>query len=181
MGDPRPIVMPLLRWWGETPIASAVKQYTALIALTQTIHLLGLTFFAGPMLMLNLRMLGIGFVRVPIPRMAGALVPWSTAGLITLVTSGVFILSSEAEKCYEASFFWIKMGLLLVALVFQFTVYRRTLRSDSPAVLRTRVIALASFVLWIGVALSGKMIGIYGDDLRQEVDPFHPGATSLVP
>ena len=181
MSDPREIVMPLMRWWGETPVATAIKQYTVLIALTQTIHLLGLTMFAGTLLILNLRLMGIGFVRVPIPRMASALTPWTIAGLVVLLTSGVFILSSETEKCYEASFFWIKMGLLLTGLSFQFTVYRRALRNASPAGFRTRAIATASFVLWIGVALSGKMIGIYGDDLRREVDPFHPGATSLVP
>ena len=36
------------------------------------------------------------------------------------------------------------------------------------------MVALVSLGLWLGVALAGKMVGIYGDDLRQEDDPFHP-------
>jgi hypothetical protein len=34
------------------------------------------------------------------------------------------------------------------------------------------LVACVSLGLWIGVALAGKMVGIYGDDLRKEGEPF---------
>ena len=91
-----------------------------------------------------------------------------------MLISGPLILSSEALKCYEASFFWIKMAALIAALVFHFTVHRRVTLAEPPAGrFRAGLVACLSLALWIGVALSGKMIGIYGDDLREENEPFH--------
>jgi hypothetical protein len=180
VSDPREIVLPLMRWWGDTAIGAGIRKYSALIAIAQSIHLLGLTMLGGTLLVLNLRLLGFGFVRVPTSRMARELAPWTAAGLSISLITGVLILSSEARKCYESSFFWIKMGLLAAALIFQFTIYRRAVRNPEPAsAFRNRTLAAASFVLWIGVALAGKLIGIYGDDLRQQDDPFHPAALTI--
>jgi hypothetical protein len=171
--DPREIVMPLMRWWGETPIGLGIRKYSALIALLQSIHLLGLTMLGGTLLVLNLRLFGFGFVRIPVARLGRELAPWTAAGLTVSISTGILILSSEARKCYESSFFWIKMGLLITALTFQFTIYRSAIRSEVECSPRSRSVAVASCVLWLGVALCGKLIGIYGDDLRQQEDPFH--------
>jgi hypothetical protein len=67
------------------------------------------------------------------------------------------------------------MALLATAIPFHFIVFRRTSEAEPPATAtRRRVVACLSLCLWLGVALAGKMIGIYGDDLRREDDPFHP-------
>src|SRR5215469_16732825 len=92
--------------------------------------------------------------------------------MVSLI-SGVFILSSEAQKCYDASFFWIKMCLLAGALVFHFAIYRPAVKTD-PRPGQSRVLAAASLALWLGVAISGKFIALYGDDLRNINDSFHP-------
>jgi hypothetical protein len=177
----RALFMPLMRWWGETAIGAAIRNYSALIALTQSIHLLGLTMFAGTILFVNFRLMEVGFVRYPTSRIARELAPWTLTGLLTILTSGIFILSSETLKCYESSFFWMKMTLLLAAILFHFLVHRRVVHSEPPLpLMRRRAVACLSLALWISVALAGKLIGIYGDDLREEVDPFHPIATSLV-
>jgi hypothetical protein len=90
-----------------------------------------------------------------------------------MLISGPLILSSETIKCYEASFFWIKMAALLPAIVFHFTVHQRVAQAEPPAGrFRAGVVACISLGLWISVALAGKMIGIYGDDLREEDEPF---------
>ncbi len=132
---------------------------------------------AGTVLMVDMALLGLGIRRHQVARIAAELAPWTTAGLVVLLISGPLILSSETRKCYDSSFFWLKMATLAAAIVFHFTVHRRVIRSAPPVGgVRARLVAFVSLGLWIGVALSGKMIGIYGDDLRKVGTPFESGA-----
>ena len=97
-----------------------------------------------------------------------------------MLISGPLILSSETLKAYDSSFFWMKMGLLAAAILFHFTVFRRVSLAEPPATATRRwLVACVSLGLWLGVALAGKMVGIYGDDLRQEDDPFHTQQSGL--
>jgi len=169
----RDIFIPIFAGLGGSHIGMAIRESATLIALTQIVHLLGLTIFLGSLLMIDMTLLGIGFRRHPASRVARELAPWTTAGLIVMLVSGPLILSSESLKCFEASFFWIKMCLLAAALAFHFAIHRRVAQSDPPVrPWRQKLVAGLSLGLWFGVAISGKMIGIYGDDLRREPPPF---------
>jgi hypothetical protein len=171
--------MPLFRWWGDTPVGTAIRSSSVLIALTQTIHLLGLTMLIGTLLMVNLSLMGLGFRRRSASGIARELAPWTLAGMITMFASGPLILSSETLRAYDSSFFWMKMGLLAAAMLFHFTVFRRVSVAEPPApATRRYIVACLSLGLWLGVALAGKMVGIYGDDLRKEEDPFHTQQTT---
>jgi hypothetical protein len=169
----RETLLPVFDWLGHTGVGVTIRSSAVLIALTQTIHLLGLTMLMGTILMVDMALLGFGIRRHPVARIAAELAPWTVGGLLVMLISGPLILTSESMKCYNASFFWIKMPVLLAAVVFHFTVHRRVARSEPPAgPSRARLVACVSLGLWIGVALSGKMIGIYGDDLRNDSAPF---------
>jgi hypothetical protein len=170
----RELMMPLFRWWGQTAVGATIRSSSALIAVTQSIHLLGLTMLIGTLLMINLNLMGLGFRRSPTSQIARELAPWTLGGLAVMLISGPLILSSETLKAYESSFFWLKMSLLAAAILFHFTLFQRVSEAEPPATAtRRRVVACLSLGLWLAVALAGKMIGIYGDDLRQEDDPFH--------
>jgi len=170
----RELAMPLFRWWGDTAVGATIRSSSALIAITQAIHLLGLTMLIGTVLMVNLNLVGLGCRRRPTAEIARELAPWTAGGLAAMLISGPLILSSETLKAYESSFFWMKMSLLAAAVLFHFTIFRRISRATPPAGgTRRKLVACVSLVLWVSVALTGKMVGIYGDDLRQEDDPFH--------
>jgi uncharacterized membrane protein len=167
----RQTFFPLFQWLQETLAGQTIRNYSALVALAQIIHLLGVTLLVGTLLMVDLTLLGFGMRRHPVSRIARELAPWTTAGLIVMLVSGPLMLTSEALKCYDASFFWIKMGLLAVTLLFHFTVHQRIAMSEPPVSRwRAGAVACVSLALWVSVALAGKMIGIYGDDLRQLSD-----------
>jgi hypothetical protein len=166
-------LIPLFYGLGHSAIGQTIRSSAPLIALTQIVHLLGLIVLLGTVLMVDMALLGFGIRRHPASRIAAELAPWTIGGLVVMLISGPLILSSESLKCYESSFFWIKMAALLIAIVFYFTVHRRAARSEPPmGRFRTRLVACMSLVLWLAVALSGKMIGIYGDDLRVDPPPF---------
>jgi hypothetical protein len=166
-------LIPLFAWLGHSAAGTTIRSSAALIALTQIVHLLGLTMLIGTVMMVDMALFGFGIRRHPVSRIAAELAPWTVGGLVVMLISGPLILSSETLKCYESSFFWIKMAILLAAIVFHFTVQRRVVRSEPPAGrFRARLVACMSLGLWIAVALAGKMIGIYGDDLRKDPAPF---------
>jgi len=169
----RETFIPLFYWLAHTTVGATIRGSATLIAITQIVHLLGLTMLIGTVLMIDMALLGFGIRHHPVSRIAAELAPWTVGGLATMLISGPFILSSETLKCYESSFFWIKMSILLAAIVFHFTVHRRVVRSEPPlGRFRATLVACVSLVLWIAVALAGKMIGIYGDDLRKDPAPF---------
>ena len=103
-----------------------------------TAHVVTLALFAGLIIMMDLRLLGIGNLRTPISQLQRRLFPWQMLGLAVMVSSGLILLLSEPLRFYGNPFFRIKLVLLALAFVnamtFHFTVYRRVAEWDSRPV-----------------------------------------------
>src|ERR1035438_8528643 len=97
----REILFPLFDWLGHSVVGQTIRSSAVLIALTQIIHLLGLTLLAGTVLMVDMALFGFGIRRVPTSRIAAELAPWTAGGLVVMLISGPLILSSETRKCYD--------------------------------------------------------------------------------
>src|SRR3954452_13692729 len=121
----RQALFPLFAWLQDTLPGQTIRNYSALVALVQIVHLLGVTLLVGTVMMVDLSLLGFGMRRHPLSRITEELAPWTIGGLIVMLVTGPLLLTSEALKCYDASFFWIKMGLLVVTLLFHFTIHQR--------------------------------------------------------
>jgi hypothetical protein len=149
-------------WLESTPVAQAIRHSARLIALLESIHLIGLALLLGTILMVDLSVLGLGIGRSPASRIARELQRWTAVGIVIMLLSGPLLLSSEAIRCYRTPAFWVKMALLTIALIFNFTVHRKVVAEEPPGpLLRSRSIAVVSLALWIGVALAGKAIAIF--------------------
>jgi hypothetical protein len=155
-------LLPVFEWMESTPVAQAIRHSAKLIALLESIHLVGLTLLLGSILMVDLSLLGLGIERSPASRIARELRGWTTVGLVIMLTSGPLILTSEAIRCYRTPAFWIKMALLAIAIIFHFTVHKRVVFEEPPARrYRARWAACLSLGLWTSVALAGKAIAIF--------------------
>ena len=79
-----------------------------------------------------------------------------------MILSGIGLLSEEALKCYYSPAFRWKMALLAAAVAFYFTLHRRALlKTDTGApTLWSRVAAIVSITLWLGVGVAGRAIGL---------------------
>jgi hypothetical protein len=73
------------------------------------------------------------------------------------------LMTSEAMRCYYNLAFWLKMWSLLLAMIFTFTVRRRTVTADAATLtpIRAKVVGLISLLLWSGVGIGGRGIGFY--------------------
>jgi hypothetical protein len=97
----------------------------------------------------------------PVVDVATDLRPYAWTSIGTMLVTGYLLFASEALKCYDSPSFRFKMVCLILALVFQFTVYHKATTSDkadsSPGF--ARITAILALVLWFGVGLGGRAIG----------------------
>ena len=115
------------------------------------------------MLIVDLRLLGLGLKSQTVAALAESIHPWLVGGLAAMVLTGVPMFLSEAIKCYYSPPFWYKMAFFAVALVFTFTV-RRKVTATEPAKVGPvwgRLTAVVSIGLWFCVAFSGRWIAFY--------------------
>jgi hypothetical protein len=77
--------------------------------------------------------------------------------------TGVPQLISNALREYYSPFFWAKMSMLALALIFTFTIRRRVVLSPDGAVSTgvRKLVGAASIVLWSGVAIPARLIGLF--------------------
>ncbi|MFN0102082.1 MAG: DUF6644 family protein [Bryobacteraceae bacterium] len=153
-------LLPLFQWFEATAIGTVVRESLWLFPVIQCGHLLALAMLGGAVLVVDLRLLGLGLRSQPAAVLARAVHPWLVGSLAAMIATGIPMFLSEALKCYYSPPFWYKMGLLAVAALFAFTVRRKVLAA-SGAPLLCRLTAIVSLALWFGVGFSGRWIAFY--------------------
>jgi len=145
----------------NSPLGEAIRASNWLFPVIESFHLLGLAVIGGAVLILDLRLLGLGLTRQPTDRIWRDTRPWLLSSLTVMILSGLLLFTSEATKLYYHEAFWVKMISLLLSIIFTFTIARRTALADPKRVspLWRRVVALVSIVLWSGVGMGGRWIG----------------------
>jgi hypothetical protein len=127
----------------------------------QSVHLLGLTVLLATILVLDLRLAGIGIKDLPLPWLGRQLRPWTIGAVSLVILSGIFIFLTRPGNYLLSNPFRIKMALLSLAILFHFAVVgRRTVLEAACS--RTRlvnvVIACLSLTLWFSVGWAGRAI-----------------------
>ncbi len=154
-------VINLFQWLGHTPMGLAIRHFTWGVAIVEMIHLLALAALGGSILIVDLRLWGIGLRRQSPSHLAKELAPIFLGSLIVILISGVLILSAEPMKCYYSDAFRLKMLLLLLAISFHFTLHSKAVKSASGQIhsIWSRSAAALSLALWLAVGLAGRAIG----------------------
>jgi hypothetical protein len=138
----------------ENPLDSSELIFPTL----EVCHILGFTVTLGTIALLDFRVLGLAMRRQAIPDLARDLAPWTLAGLITVLLSGPMLFSSDPDMYYLNRSFQFKMVCLLAAIIFNYTVHRKMVRSDKPGA-SAKLLASISLLLWAGVIGGGIFIG----------------------
>jgi len=153
-------LLPLFQWFESTTIGTTVRESLWLFPVIECVHLLSLAMLGGAVLVVDLRLLGFGLRTQSAHELAKKLHPWLVWSLAAMIATGIPMFLSEALKCYYSPPFWYKMGLLVLAVFFAFTMRRRVLSGDTGP-LRCRLTAVVSLALWFGVGFSGRWIAFY--------------------
>lgn len=158
----------ICEWIDATQWGAAMRHSTWAFPTLDVIHTLGIVMVAGTIMLVDLRLLGLGLRGVPIPQLVARIVPATLWGFALMLLSGGLLFSSEAVKMYSSQAFRIKMILLALAgvnaLVFHRTVYRDAASWDpATAPVRARLAGLLSLVFWIAIIAAGRAIAYAPD------------------
>jgi hypothetical protein len=147
---------PFFDWCGATWLGTTVRDTVWAFPLIETFHLLALAVLLGTVLIVNLRVFGLGRrYYASAGQIARELEPWMLASVGVLIASGIPMFLSEPEKCYESYSFPIKIMLIVIGIVYQVTVQRRWIVRDGRM---AKLSACLSILVWTTVGLAGKGI-----------------------
>ncbi len=156
------MLLPFFNWMQNLPLSTLIQSSAWMAAVVNILHLISLSFFAGAVLIVDLRLLGTGARNQPVAQLAGDARPWQLGGLLALFLTGLPQLASLAIRNYYNFSFWFKMTALLLAVIYMFTIRRKVVFADpgtvSPA--QAKLVGFVSIVLWACVVIPARMIGL---------------------
>jgi len=158
------MLQPYFQWMNDSWVAKAISESLWIYPLDQAIHLVFLALFAGSILILDIRLLGFGMREQSVRKIARDSFPWVIIGFLGLVATGIPQLIQNAMREYYSEFFWIKMYVLPIALIYTFTVRRMVSQAEEGRVSTgvQKIVGLVSILLWIGgVAVPSRLIGLF--------------------
>ncbi|MEP7355543.1 MAG: hypothetical protein ABI824_20120 [Acidobacteriota bacterium] len=146
-------------------LAKAIKSSKWIWAASETLHFMGMSMLFGVVLLIDLRVLGF-MKRVAFPALHQTL-PWAIYGFALNVFTGmVFFIAASSQYTTNVVFHW-KMALILLAGLnaLYFTLFDETwdLKVGEDATARSKAMAAAALVLWIGVIYAGRMLPFIGN------------------
>jgi hypothetical protein len=125
----------------------------------QSMHLAGITLFLATVVMLNLRLAGVGLIDEPLLALERQLTPWAIGALSLVVLSGALIFLGTPAKYANSHPFQVKMAVLGLAIAFHAGVLRRFVTHEHDSPRRGRlVVAGLSLTLWFLVGWAGRAI-----------------------
>ncbi len=155
------------QWIEKSPLGAGVRDSVWIFPVVESIHILGIVLLAFTASLLDLRLLGLGFLRRrPLAEVSRQLLPWAWGAIALMLITGVLLFASEAaSKCYESRAFYVKMLLLALAILnaaFSYLAVGRHAdlwESNPPA--RPKILAIFSLVVWAGVVFAGRGIAYF--------------------
>lgn len=145
------------------PIAVAMRESLWLFPAVEIAHILGFVVLVGGVVVLDLRLLGLGRA-VPVRALTRHVLPWSFGALLVIVPSGLLMFAAQASELIANRAFQVKLALLLLAAVNAGLFHTATSRAPagwdtqtSPP-RRVRLHAAASLAIWVSVIACGRLL-----------------------
>jgi hypothetical protein len=130
-----------------------------------SLHMVGIAFFGGMVLMTDMRLLGLSMRKRSIADVVDQFRVPKRWGLLLTVTCGFLMFGSKAEEYYYNAFFRAKLILLGIVVVHEL-VFRRSVYANPAALDRApsipgnaKLAAALSLLLWTAIACCGRGIG----------------------
>jgi hypothetical protein len=151
-----------LTWLQQSALAATVHESSWLYPAAEILHILAFVVAVGCLLVLDLRLIGLGR-GVAFDQAAGVLLPWAIGAFCFTVPTGILLLLPEAASIARNPAFLVKMALMLLAganaAMFHIGPWRQRDRWTLGATpLSAKLSGAVSLLLWIGVIASGRLI-----------------------
>ena len=112
-------------------------------------HIVSLFILGGCMILMNLRLLGVGLTTESPSSIEKNVRGWLAFGVFGVLASGVLIGFANAEKLYGSPAFTVKMISLLAAIIFTYAACVPTAKADGRVGTGAKVAVLIALLLWV--------------------------------
>src|SRR5262245_59736569 len=115
------MLLPFFQWCETVWLGRAVVGSLWLFPVIESVHLLALSVLGGAILVVDMRMLGLGLKHRSVAELASSARPFLLGSVAVMIATGVPLFLAEPTKCYYSPAFWVKMSTLAIALLYTFT------------------------------------------------------------
>jgi len=136
-------------------------------AIVNLAHVLGIATLFGSILVLDLRLVGVGR-RVPLAALSSAVVPVAATGFVIAATTGVGLLATKATEYLGNPFLFIKfpaiaLGLINAGLVRRTSAWQAHQLRELTAGEERQLAVLGgvSLLCWLTAITAGRMIAYW--------------------
>ena len=152
----------LFEWVHAFPSSIAMRESLYAFPVLLTLHLISLAMFAGLVVMMDLRLLGVAYRGTPFSEVQARLFPWQVVGMVVTSVAGLLLFYAQPMRYFGRVLYWIKIALMMLAIVnallFHLTTYRSVAKWDTSGPPRgAKVAGGLSLALWAGVVAFGRL------------------------
>jgi hypothetical protein len=177
------MLLSFVQWLQFTSFFTELRGSAYVYPIIMSLHMVGLAFFGGMILMTDMRLLGWALRKRSIADIVNQLRVPKRWGLLLTATCGFLMFGSKAEEYYYNAFFRAKLILFALLMIHTLAFYR-SVYADPAALDRTptpppnaKLAAALSLILWISVACCGRGIGY----IEPPLDKIHAALPAANP
>ena len=162
-----PSILDICQYIDATQSSTALRESFYVFPIVEGIHVISLAFSVGLVIWFDLRLAGLILKDQPVSAVFRPIRPFMLTGFGIMFVTGVALFWALALRCYSSPFFWIKMGLLLLAginiAIYHFTIDRRQEEWDTMLIppVQARIAGLVSLTLWVGIIAAGRLMAYF--------------------
>jgi hypothetical protein len=123
----------------------------------EVFHIIGFVLLIGSIVLVDLRLLGLGMRRQTAAELVADTAPWTLTGLALIALTGPLIFFSDPALYYYNAAFRYKITVLLIAILFNWTLHRKVATSPQPGALGA-VVGAVSILMWTSLVFAGIFI-----------------------
>jgi len=159
-----PSIVPTFAWLEGLAWTTALRESPYGYPLIETSHVACIVVFAGLVIMMDLRLVGLAFTNAPLAQIQRRLFPWQMATFIPSMATGILLFCVDPLRYYKNVFFLAKLVFLVLAglnaLAFHLKTYRKAEEwgEDPQFIATARLAGGASLLLWSLLIVSSRLI-----------------------
>ena len=151
-------------WLDTHAWSTALHESLYMYPWIESTHVLTLTLFVGTIIAVDLRLLGVAFKDVPVSEVNRRMLPWTYAGFVIMVITGLLLFYAIPVRSYQSVWFRTKLLFIVIASINIWLFHKRVSANieqwdtQPKPPLSARISAGVSLSMWAGVIVTGRFI-----------------------
>ena len=164
LGDYFAPLQSLANYVAELPTSVNLRESQYVMPWVFVAHVVSMCMFAGTILMMDLRLLGVGYMQTPFSQVQRRLFPWQMSTMFISSATGLALVWGNPLNYVTNIIFWLKMLAMVIAainaLAFHFITEYTVVDWDAGRTPPSgaKLAGWLSIILWVNVILAGRLM-----------------------